>query len=234
MIKKTVKYEDFNGNFVTKDLYFHLRKIELIDMEITEGISMSERMRRMTQTDNAVEIKNLLKRVVLDAYGDRTPDGRFVKSRAIREEFEQSEAYSEFMWSLLSDSSKAAEFMTILIPKDMIDEVIKKDPDAVERMRQSLREAGVEEKQAAEIIQGLFSNETNNLPSEGASYQETGFENNNEATPSDVFEAPAAEPVETEVKPQSAPVLPEGFDPATASREEIQAFVDNLNANRAE
>lgn len=232
MIKQTVKYEDFNGNFVTKELYFHLRKIDLIDMEITEGISMSERMRRMTQTDNAVEVKNLLKRVVLDAYGERTPDGRFVKTRAIRDEFEQSEAYSEFMWSLLSNPSKAAEFMTILIPKNMIEEVVKNDPDTLERMRQSLREAGVEEEKASDIIKGLTLKSTNETPAVGASYQETGLENTEEATPSDIFESPVSGAAESEPMHQPAPVLPEGFDPSTASREEIQEFVDQLNANR--
>ena len=38
MVKKTIKYSDYNGNEREEDFYFNLSKVELLEMEMsTEG-----------------------------------------------------------------------------------------------------------------------------------------------------------------------------------------------------
>lgn len=125
MIKYTVSYEDFNGKKIDEDLYFHLRKMDIVDLEVTEGISVSERVEKITGADSALDVKELLKGFVLSAYGVRTEDGKFLKSNKIREDFESSEAYSEIMWRLLTHPTDMADFFNNLIPKEIMEDAIK-------------------------------------------------------------------------------------------------------------
>lgn len=125
MIKYTVSYEDFNGKKIDEDLYFHLRKMDIVDLEVTEGISVSERVEKITGADSALDVKELLKGFVLSAYGVRTEDGKFLKSDKIREDFESSEAYSEIMWRLLTHPADMADFFNNLIPKELMEDAIK-------------------------------------------------------------------------------------------------------------
>ena len=43
MLKKTITYEDFNGETVSEDFFFHLSKAELVELEMshTGGLSAS-------------------------------------------------------------------------------------------------------------------------------------------------------------------------------------------------
>lgn len=125
MIKYTVSYEDFNGKKINEDLYFHLRKMDVVDLELTEGISVSDRIQKIINAKSGLDAKELLKGFVLSAYGVRTDDGKFLKSDKIREEFEASEAYSEIMWRLLTNPKEMADFFNNLIPKDLMEDAIK-------------------------------------------------------------------------------------------------------------
>ena len=125
MIKYTVSYEDFNGKKIDEDLYFHLRKMDVVDLELTEGISVSDRIQKIINAKSGLDAKELLKGFVLSAYGVRTEDGKFLKSDKIREDFEASEAYSELMWRLLTNPTEMADFFNNLIPKDLMEDAIK-------------------------------------------------------------------------------------------------------------
>ena len=35
MVKKTIKYSDYNGNEIEEDFYFNLSKVELLEMEMS-------------------------------------------------------------------------------------------------------------------------------------------------------------------------------------------------------
>lgn len=214
MIKQTVSYEDFNGNQKTEDLYFHMRKMDLVDMEITEGMSMSERLNKISKTQNAVEVKDLMKKLVLDAYGIRTEDGRFIKNNKIREEFESSEAYSEFMWSLISDASKAATFMTNLMPSDFVNEAIRKNPEDGKKLLSQLSEVGVDiskyspDTPVAQVVNETKTSEPISTPTEAPQPV---------SSPENVTSSEPAQPSTND------------FDPSKASREELEAWVANLN-----
>ncbi len=41
MLKKTITYEDFDGNQVTEDHFFHLSKADLVEMEVSQKGGMS-------------------------------------------------------------------------------------------------------------------------------------------------------------------------------------------------
>ena len=116
MIKETVTYTDFNGEEVTDDLYFNLNKMELLEMSalFNDGKVLEEAVKK----GDKVAIIKYFKTIILNAYGKKSEDGKkFLKSDEIRKEFENSEAFSEFMFSILSDEGdKAEKLLTGLIP----------------------------------------------------------------------------------------------------------------------
>lgn len=116
MLKETITYTNFNGEEVTEELYFNLNKMELLEMSahFKDGKVLEEAVEK---EDKAAIIK-YFKTIVLNAYGKKSEDGRrFEKSPEILKEFENSEAFSEFMFALISDGgTKAEDFIKGLIP----------------------------------------------------------------------------------------------------------------------
>lgn len=126
MLKQTVEYEDFNGNRVAEDLYFNLSKHEVIDMETAENTSLSSRLHRIQQMKDAKAMFQELKDIVLKAYGIKSEDGRkFLKSDAIREEFQNSAAFDEFLWQLFKDESTITHFINNIVPQQAIKDAME-------------------------------------------------------------------------------------------------------------
>lgn len=123
MIKKTVKYEDFNGEQVTEDCYFNLSKAELMEMNFQASGGLENYARAIINARDAAAMMSVYKDLILKAYGVKTPDGKhFMKSDQIRLEFECSPAYSEIYMELISDEKAAAEFFNGIIPKDLAED----------------------------------------------------------------------------------------------------------------
>ena len=102
MLKKTVKYVDYNGVEREEDFYFHL----------SEAIH-----KIISAKDNAAIIK-MFKEIVLKSYGVKSADGRqFIKNDKVRDEFVQCPAYSKIFMELGRDADAAAKFVEAVIPK---------------------------------------------------------------------------------------------------------------------
>jgi hypothetical protein len=119
MLKKTVTYEDYNGVEHTEDFYFNLTKVECMELEY--GFGADETLSGSIQTlinagDMATVIKTI-KKIVLTSYGIKSPDGkRFIKNDTIRTEFEENPAFEQIYWELVTNSEKAADFLTGIMP----------------------------------------------------------------------------------------------------------------------
>lgn len=117
MLKKTIKYVDFDGNEREEDFHFNLTKAELIEMDLSEKGGLQKTIQAIVQTKDTPRIFALFKEIILKAYGEKSLDGkRFVKNAEIRDGFEQTEAYSVLLMELLSDPDKAANFINGIIP----------------------------------------------------------------------------------------------------------------------
>jgi hypothetical protein len=126
VLKKTIVYEDFNGNQVSEDFFFHLSRAELVEMELSTEGGLHEHLQKIIAAEDGKTIIALFKDILLRAYGRRSPDGkRFVKNAALREEFESTEAYSALFIELVTDAEKAAEFINGIVPQGLSDEVAK-------------------------------------------------------------------------------------------------------------
>lgn len=126
MLKKTITYEDFNGETVSEDFFFHLSKAELVELEMSHQGGLSESLQRIIEAEDGKGIIAEFKNIILSAYGKRSEDGRrFVKNQQLREEFESTEAYSTLFMELVTETDKAIEFINGVIPKGMAEEAAK-------------------------------------------------------------------------------------------------------------
>ncbi len=111
MFKQTISYTDFNGTERTEDLYFHLSKVEMLRLQTEIGGDLQEYAKRVTQEGNLEELLAFIEKMILNSYGKKTLDGRsFTKSKELREEFENSQAYAEVFELLLTTPGLAEKF----------------------------------------------------------------------------------------------------------------------------
>lgn len=120
MFKMTVDVVDFNGVKRTEDHYFNLTKAEILEMEMSTHGGMAEMIKAIVAAQDGPAIVKIFKDLVLQAYGQKSPDGRrFIKNDELREEFKDTQAYSEIFMMLATDADKAAEFVNGIMPADI-------------------------------------------------------------------------------------------------------------------
>ena len=117
MLKKTITYNDYNGNERTEDFYFNLTKAEIMEMELGTTGGLAEMLTRIVAAQDAPAIIKVFKDLVLKAYGEKSPDGkRFIKSEELSTAFSQTEAYSQLFMELATDADEAAKFVNGIVP----------------------------------------------------------------------------------------------------------------------
>ena len=95
MLKKTIKYTDYNGVERTEDFYFNLNKAEIMEMQLTTVGGLDAYLKKIISAQDMPTLMRIFKDLVLKSYGVKSDDGRrFIKNEKLREEFEQTEAYS--------------------------------------------------------------------------------------------------------------------------------------------
>lgn len=136
MLKKSISYVDYDGNKRTDECYFNLSKAELTEMELSESGGLDKFVEKIVETQDNKRIYKLFKEIILNAYGEKSHDGKhFIKKKTVdgevirlRDEFEQTEAFSELMMEMLGDEKAAGEFITRILPQELADEVSKQLP----------------------------------------------------------------------------------------------------------
>ena len=126
MQKITVTYENFDGENVTEDLYFHLNIKELQDMENWD-VPLTQRIAKLTKTEDGKDAFNLMRDIIETAYGERSSDGkRFLKSPEIRNMFTEGLAYDEVIIQFIDGTTDLGKFIEGLLPKKVF-ELAKKN-----------------------------------------------------------------------------------------------------------
>lgn len=116
MLKKTIKYEDFNGQQREETFYFNLSKAELMRMELSTQAGVEEMIKMLIATKDNAKIVQIFEDLILKSYGIKSEDGtRFIKTQELRDAFEQSNAYSELFMEILSDTNAQVEFINGVI-----------------------------------------------------------------------------------------------------------------------
>lgn len=118
MYKKTLTYTDYDGNERTEDFYFNFSKAEIAEMQLSEDGGLAAKIEKIVNAKDNKAIIAMFKDIVLKAYGVKSQDGRrFIKTTEVKEEFTQTEAYSEIFMELAFDADAAAEFINGITPK---------------------------------------------------------------------------------------------------------------------
>lgn len=124
MLKKTIKYTDYNGVEHTEDFYFNLSKAELTEMELSEKGGFGEMLQGIVAADEHTKLVPIIKDIIFKAYGEKSEDGkRFIKSPELSTAFSQTEAYSELFMEIATDAELSAAFVNGIIPVDVKEQV---------------------------------------------------------------------------------------------------------------
>lgn len=133
MLKKTINYQDYNGDNRSEDFYFNLTNAELTEMQLVTTGGLTAMLERIMQTRDIPTMYKFFKEIVLKSYGEKSLDGRkFVKiddnGHPLSRDFEQTEAYSVLMTELMANNDDAVEkFVEGVLPSSIAD--LMKSPE---------------------------------------------------------------------------------------------------------
>lgn len=122
MLKRVIKYEDFDGEEQSEIFYFNLSKPELLTLEVEHKQGYGAMLQKIVDTKDNKELIKQFKDIILLAYGVKSDDGkRFIKNDQLREEFSQTAAYSALFMELASgeNADAAVVFLTGILPRDL-------------------------------------------------------------------------------------------------------------------
>lgn len=129
MFKIQVNYENFDGEVVQEELYFHMSVRDWMkadkDKESVGGYGkyldsvlgkLPEDEKELGDLQNATKILGVFEDIVRRSYGVRSEDGRkFVKTEETTEDFMDSFAYDAFLDDLLCKEGLAEQFVNSLV-----------------------------------------------------------------------------------------------------------------------
>ena len=120
MLKKTIKYTDFDGNVREEDFWFNLTKAEIAEMELSQAGGLEKYYEKIIKTQNQPKLVEIFKSLILKSYGEKSDDGRrFVKSPELTQAFTETQAYSDLFMELASNADSALAFCRGIMPADM-------------------------------------------------------------------------------------------------------------------
>lgn len=129
MYKHVIKFEDFEGNPCTTEVYFNLTKTECVDLNLMyeEDGGLIEHIKSIMakREDGTIRQKpavDFVKMLIDKSYGVRPKDDLtlFLKEddagRPLYKKFKQSAAYDEFVYAIMSGEIPLDEFASKVLP----------------------------------------------------------------------------------------------------------------------
>lgn len=131
MLKKTITFENWNGESCEQTFFFNLTRTELAQLEYSHGGGLTEWIKKAVETRDGKVILATFEEIIKATYGEKSLDGMsFIKTDEIFAKFKGSPAYDILYMELVTDGEKAAQFILDCMPKDLRAEAAKqmKDP----------------------------------------------------------------------------------------------------------
>ena len=118
MIKQHVSYEDYDGNKVEKDLWFHLNKSDLAKMSLGFENGLIEGLTELQQKGDKKAVAEFIDNLLVNADGVRKPGSDvFLKTPEIKEDFQYSLAHDEILMMLLGgEDDEIINFIVGIMP----------------------------------------------------------------------------------------------------------------------
>lgn len=124
MLKKRIKYEDFNGEEREEDFYFNLTKTEILKWDLNTAGGLEALIKKIIDTKDTVQLLKIFDQIIDMAYGERSADGkRFVKSKELTDAFKQTNAYDNMFMEFMQNPDEYNKFIRAIIPSDVAKEM---------------------------------------------------------------------------------------------------------------
>lgn len=155
MISKQITFEGLEGP-ITEEFLFHITQAQILELNLPwatedgepenpdEPTGMAKYLQDIVATKDNLKIYEQFKKIVLMAVGKKSEDGkRFLKNEEIRQDFENTEAYSELIIELMEDEAKAAAFFAGIMPKKVQDQAQINAAQSAEALAKALPKTDV-------------------------------------------------------------------------------------------
>lgn len=131
MLIRPIKYRDLDGVERTDNFHFHMTVAEVAELEVDLPGGLGEHMFKAMEDRDSKTLLSIYKRLILTAYGERTPDGRhFLKENengySLGRMFLQHPAYDALFLEMFgpdADDSAFGNFVRGCMPKDLVDKM---------------------------------------------------------------------------------------------------------------
>lgn len=118
MLKKSIKYTDYNGIEREEDFYFDLTEAELTRLNFTTEGGLEAVLQQIIATQDIPQLYLYFEKIVQMSYGVKSMDGRyFDKSDEILHKFTHCPAYNNLIMELIGSADAAAAFVNAVIPQ---------------------------------------------------------------------------------------------------------------------
>lgn len=130
MLKKTFEYEDYEGNKIKQDEYFHLSEAELTEMTLSEKGGLDKLIQKIIDAKDTTEIIKVFKEVICKSYGELAPDGKSFrktdeKGNPLYLNFIATPMYDQLFIELATNDEAGAAFINGIMPKKVSEEMKK-------------------------------------------------------------------------------------------------------------
>ena len=123
MLKKDIKFEDFDGEEVTETHYFHIYPSEFAEFELIHELEggLEGMFKKLQKEDNRAGILELFKNLICMGYGLRDPENptKFKKTPEILADFRSSPAFDALYIELMTSETASTEFLMGAVPKSL-------------------------------------------------------------------------------------------------------------------
>lgn len=134
MLKRIIKYTDFNNEEQAETFYFNLTSAEMMELSVSHGGNLQAYIEKLQRDKDNERIVALVKEIILLSYGVKSGDGRqFKKNEELRKAFVSSAAYSALFTELVFDDTKQMAFVEGIMPPDWKEISARAEKEAVRR-----------------------------------------------------------------------------------------------------
>ena len=123
MLKKEIRFVNFEDELVVETHRFHLGRAEIITLETKYPGGLEGFIDRITAANDLKTLMAEFKDIILESHGIMVDANTFQKTPESKAAFENSLAFDTLFMELCTNEESAAQFFEGIIPKQMKQEV---------------------------------------------------------------------------------------------------------------
>lgn len=121
MYRMKTTYVDYDDNQQEDVLYFNLNKAELGKLQMRMDGKFIGYLQALIEKKRIEALYDFFYNLLLDSYGEKDPTGKkFIKSKQMRDDFENSIAFSETLMNIIASTESMSAFIKGILPPDMV------------------------------------------------------------------------------------------------------------------